>query len=345
MDACERGDHTAVERACRERPDLADQIRAAAHVMAELYAARGAPADAIARLPTTIARFRVVNELGHGGMGVVYRAHDPALGRDVALKVLPASLATSSRAVERFRREARALAQTRHPHIVMVYDVGATKEGLPFFAMDLVEGESLALLVRAAAAQGPRALRAEHLLPRQEDRTDAVGSASYVDAAVRLIAKVADALEHAHQEGITHRDVKPANILVDRAGEPHLVDFGIARQADSAAAASSWTLATAGTPAYMAPEQISNQGTVGPWTDVYMLGVTLYETLTLQRPFAAATSHQVFQHIIVLEPRRLRKLNGLVSRDLETICLTAMAKDPRRRYASARAFADDLDNV
>ncbi|MEO6594376.1 MAG: serine/threonine-protein kinase, partial [Planctomycetota bacterium] len=341
MDALERGDQAAVERACREWPDLAPEIHAAAKVMAVLHGARGEPpAAAAARVPEAVGRFRILGELGRGGMGVVYRAHDPALDREVALKVQP-GLAASPRAAERFRREARLLAQIRHPHIVAIHDVGETAEGLPYFAMDLVEGKPLGQILSAAAATKLRALRAEHLLPEPPGATNA-SRGPYLEAAVRLVAKVADGLHHAHQEGITHRDVKPSNILVDREGEPHLVDFGIAREHANPVATSPDTHTGAGTPSYMAPEQIAEDGTIGPWTDVYALGVTLYELITLQRPFAAATNPHVLRRILESEPRSPSKLNPQVTADLETICLTALAKDPRRRYGSARAFADDL---
>ena len=346
IDALERGDRSAVERACRDWPELADQVRAAAGVMAELQAARATPSSATAttlRPPDSVGRFRVVGLLGQGGMGIVFRAYDPQLDREVALKVQPAGLSASPRSADRFRREARVLAQIRHPHIVAIHDVGATEEGVPYFAMDLVEGRTLAAVLEDAGTKGIDALRSEHLLPGPAGNQARPGS--YLDAAVRFVAKVADALQHAHQAGITHRDVKPSNLLVDPAGEPHLVDFGIARDGDNPAATSPETFAGAGTPAYMAPEQINEDGAVGPWTDVYALGVVLYELITLQRPFVGATSQQVLRRILEVEPASPRRLHRRVSRDLETICLTALQKDPRRRYASARAFADDLASL
>ncbi len=343
MDAWERGDQADVDRACREWPDLAPEIRAAAQVMAELQAARGEPpAAAAGRVPEVVGRYRILGELGRGGMGVVYRAHDPVLDREVALKVQP-GLNGSPRAAERFRREARVLAQMRHPHIVGIHDIGETVEGLQYFAMDLVEGKSLRQILSVAVVTNLRALRAEHLLPESHGATN-TDKGSYLEAAARLLIKVADALQHSHQEGITHRDIKPSNLLVDCAGEPHLVDFGIAREKD-AVATSPDTLAAAGTPEYMAPEQITENGTIGPWTDVYALGVVLYELITQQRPFAAATNQQVLRRILEFEPRSPRKLNPMVSRDLETICLAALEKDPRRRYASPRAFGEDLTRL
>ncbi len=344
LDAWERGDHAEIERICRERPELAAEVRASGLVLAEIHVARGdgdggANAAALARTPATIGRFRITAQLGHGGMGIVYRAHDPALRREVALKVLHPGLRASPRAVERFRREARALAQIHHPNIVVVHDVGETADGVPYFAMDLVEGASLAQLLRAAVEVGIDELTAAHL--RSAKRPP---SGSYLAAAACLVREVAEALHHAHEEGITHRDVKPANILVNDSGEARLVDFGIARELESTTATSPQTLLGAGTPSYMAPEQIAERGatTVGPWTDIYALGVTLYEVITLQRPFSAPTSQQVFQCILEREPPSPRRLNPLVPRDLETICMTALAKDPRQRYTSARAFAEDL---
>lgn len=345
MDALERGDPAAVDRACRDWPELAAQVRAAACVMAEIQAARATPSATVAtlRAPETIGRFRVVGLLGQGGMGIVFRAHDPTLDREVALKVQPAGLAASPKSAERFRREARVLAQIRHPHIVAIHDVGETEQGLPYFAMDLVEGKTLAQVLEDATTTGLHALRGEHL--RAGSPGEVADPVSYLDAAARFLAKVADALQHAHQAGITHRDVKPSNLMVDHAGEPHLVDFGIARDVDNPAATSPETFAGAGTPAYMAPEQVNEAGAIGPWTDVYALGVVLYELITLQRPFVGTTSQQVLRRILEVEPVSPRRLNRRVSRDLETICLTALQKDPRRRYVSARAFGDDLTSL
>ena len=343
MDACERGDQASVERTCREWPELADDIQAAARVMSSIQAARGEPAVvAMPAMPTVIGRFRILGELGRGGMGVVYRALDPSLDREVAVKVQPGP--ATERSVERFRREARVLAQLRHPNIVSVHDVGETATSSPYFAMDLVKGWSLRQLLAAAAGRAPDALQASDLLPAGA-RVPGRGEDNYLDAALRLVIKIAGALQHAHEEGITHRDIKPSNLLVDEAGEPHLVDFGIARGHESPVAGNADTFAGAGTPEYMAPEQIDGDGATGPWTDIYALGVILYELITLQRPFGGVTSQLVQRRILEAEPRRPKWLNPRIPRNLETVCLTAMEKDPSRRYASARAFAEDLTSV
>ncbi|HET6201914.1 MAG TPA: bifunctional serine/threonine-protein kinase/formylglycine-generating enzyme family protein [Planctomycetota bacterium] len=347
IDACAGGGPEALERICAEHPDLAEEIRSAVRVMGELRAGSGAPEEEIAKglgPGRVLGRFRILGRLGHGGMGVVFRARDTTLGRDVAIKVLPASLALLPEALERFRREARALAHLRHPHIVAIHEVGETTDGVSYFAMDLVEGASLDAILRRLAGSSPPTLRAGDLRPVPAEGGSAERTGSYVEAVVRLAAKVADALEHAHRAGVVHRDVKPGNILVDGDGEPHLADFGLARDFESAVLTR--TGATVGTPCYMAPEQVSGTAkAVGPRTDVYALGATLYEALTLRRPFPGDVASEVFRQVLSREPVRPRKLNASISPDLETVCLKALEKDPDRRYATAGEFAEDLRNL
>ncbi len=293
-----------------------------------------------------LGRLQLRGRLASGGMATVYRAHDPLLDRDVAVKVLPRSLADPPGANERFRREARALARIRHPHIVAIHDVGESQEAL-WFTMDLIEGESLHAILARHAGAGTSALQAADLGPTATTatatlaRTDTAGS--YVEAVTRLTIKVAGALDYAHREGLVHRDVKPGNIMVDGNGEPHLVDFGLARGDDAATVTRSGI--GPGTPAYMAPEQIAGRQQVGPRTDVYALGVTLYEALTLRRPFGGDTTERVFHAVLTSQPSPPRRFNPQIPRDLETVCLTAMDKDPARRYATAAAFAEDLRNL
>jgi formylglycine-generating enzyme required for sulfatase activity len=336
LEACAAGDQQLLEQVCRERPELAADIRAAAMVLTEIRASLGSSASPTKRPPDSIGRFRVLGELGRGGMGVVFRAHDAQLDREVAVKILPDAMAASGRSAERFRREARALAQLRHPHIVAIHEVGESAGGVPFFAMDLVDGRSLAEILHRLAGTDCARLRSGDLLPF----ADPERGGDWVNAVVALIAKVADALQAAHEEGLTHGDVKPANILVDRQQEPHLVDFGIARDGDSGGASRS--ARHLGTPAYMAPEQIEAGKAIGPWTDVYALGVTLYETLTLRRPFAGDTSQQTFRLVLEDDPVEPRRFNPAIPRDVATICVIALAKEPTHRYASASAFAADL---
>jgi len=344
LESFEHGEHEAAERACAEHPELAGEIRSAMRALENLRTIQPGASAPIAE--ARIGRFQILERIGGGGMGVVHRAFDPALGRVVALKVLPAMFTNSPAALERFRRESRALASIQHPHIVAVHDAGETEQGLPFFAMDFVQGASLESVLHRIAASDPARLSVQDLLPAapELEPEHRAGRSSYVEGVVRLALKLAEALEHAHRAGLVHRDVKPGNVLIDLAGEPRLVDFGLARGPDAHTVTQAGQ--RPGTPGYMAPEQVSSTfGEIGPRTDVYGLGVTLYEALTLQRPFAGETVEQVFQDVLTRAPVRLRKHNPAIPRDLETLCLKALEKDPARRYGSAGELAEDLENL
>jgi serine/threonine-protein kinase len=259
--------------------------------------------------------YEVQGELGRGGMGVVYRAWHLRLHRHVALKMLLAGPRARPDELERFLREAQAVAALHHPNIVQVHNAGEV-DGRPFFTMELVEGGSLACQTRGV----PQPAR----------------------QAAALVATLADAVHAAHQSGIVHRDLKPGNILLTSDGTPKVTDFGLARRlkGDDGLTLSG---APVGTPSYMAPEQArGDKSALGPATDVYALGAILYELLTGRPPFhaesAAATVHQVLRDEPVPPPR----LNPQAPRDLTTICLKCLAKTPQRRYASAAALAEDL---
>lgn len=291
--------------------------------------------------------YRLHEPIGHGGMGVVWRAFD---GDDhaVALKVLAPGLLGSPTARERFRREVAAVAGLRHPGLVPVLDVGEDGS-TPYFAMELVDGPSLAeVLMRVREVDLPlHELGAEHLSPEppkaaaaRSGGDDAPGKA-WIGACTRLVGKLADALHHAHGRGVIHRDVKPGNVLLDADGEPRLVDFGLATT--DAAGTLTLTGDFAGTPHYAPPEHVRGQGApADERTDVYALGVTLYELLSLQRPFEGATNEQVLWQIVHAVPTPLRTLNPLVSRDLATVVHTAMERERSRRYRDAQQMRDDL---
>src|SRR5437762_9816788 len=260
--------------------------------------------------------YELLEEVGRGGQGVVYRAHQKSLNRTVALKVIGLGCWATEAHVKRFRREAEAAASLDHPRIVPIYEVGE-RDGQCYFSMQFVEGGQLDEVV----SRRPMSIR----------------------RAVELIAKVARTVHYAHEHGILHRDIKPGNILLDKNGEPHLADFGLARliEADSTVTG---TLDVLGTPSYMAPEQAAGNNTeISRNTDVYGLGAVLYQLLTGQPPFAGGTSYETIKLLLETEPRQPRLLNPKIDRDLSTICLKCLEKDPKRRYSSALALAEDLE--
>lgn len=266
--------------------------------------------------------FRIIREIGSGGMGIVFEAEQRSLRRRVALKVLAPHLSFSDSAVQKFRREAEAGARPIHPGIVSIYAVGQ-HDGAYYIAEELVEGGFTL---------------ADKLEEVRSERNPAPG---YFRETADLIAKVAEALVHAHNVGIIHRDVKPSNILLTKDGHPKLTDFGLARVED--ALILSRTGDFAGTPYYMSPEQAqSRRSGIDCKTDIFSLGVTLYEALTLKRPFEGKTSQEVLNKILFKEPKDPSTLNRRVPRDLCIICMKAMEKDPKHRYPAMADFAEDL---
>ncbi|GJM23088.1 MAG: hypothetical protein DHS20C15_30030 [Planctomycetota bacterium] len=285
-------------------------------------------------LPRRLDDFELLEELGRGGMGVVYRARQLSLDREVAVKVLPADFTLDERLVERFQREARAVGKLRHAGIVPVYTEG--KVGREhYFVMELVKGHDLYHELRRLLGKE----NGEHYLPGAD-------SHEYLTAVVDLVSKVASSLAYAHAHGVVHRDVKPSNLILERL-EPgaspnaQVLDFGLAR--DTAQGLHSLSHEVAGTPHYMSPEQLrAKSERVDERTDLYSLGIVLYELLTLTHPFHGTTNLEVMQQISHVEPRSPRSLNPRISRELETICKKAIEKRPEDRYASMQAFADDL---
>jgi WD40 repeat protein len=282
-----------------------------------------------------VGGYEVLGELGRGGMGVVYRARQVGLNRLVALKMILAGGHAGEAEVARFRAEAEAVARLQHPHVVQIHEVGE-HAGLPFFSLEFCPGGGLADKLDGTPWPGPRA--------------------------AGLVQTLARALHAAHQAGIVHRDLKPANVLLvpapaGRAGglsfpepgqaagpgyEPKVTDFGLAKRLDVEKGPTQ-TGAIVGTPSYMAPEQASGRGQeVGPAADVYALGAVLYELLTGRPPFKAATPLDTVLQVLAEEPVPPRRLQPQVPRDLETVCLKCLHKEPHRRYTSAEALADDL---
>jgi tetratricopeptide (TPR) repeat protein len=294
-------------------PELAELL---SMLWADDAPAAGASASEAA---TTFGPFRLVREIGRGGMGVVFEAHQLSLGRRVALKVLGAGAATTTMQLARFRREALTLARLDHPNVVRVVDVGTT-DGKHWLAMDLVEGRSLA----------------DHLDVLRGAGKD---HGAEVRRLVEGIAQIAAALQHAHEAGVLHRDVKPSNILVHRDGRMLLSDFGLAH--DDAAPSVTQAGTLVGTPNYMAPEQVV-AARIGPAPDVFSLGATLYECVTLQRPFQGPSTEVVLRAILSHDPPDPRRLRRGLPADLAAIVLKAIEKDPARRYQTAGAMAADL---
>jgi WD40 repeat protein len=269
----------------------------------------------VAALPLErLADYEILSEIGRGGMGIVFKARHTRLGRVVALKMILGGGVIDQDDLARFETEASAASQLQHPNIVALFEVGS-HAGQPYFSMEYVPGSSLAQLV----ARGP-------LPPRL--------AAQYIELTAR-------AVHYAHGRGIIHRDLKPANILVTEAGQPKITDFGLAKRID-VEKGQTRSGAIVGTPSYMAPEQASGNRGLTTAADIYSLGAVLYELLTGKPPFRAETPFDTLLQVIDRDPELPRKLNSVVDRDLETICLKCLEKDPQRRYATAEAVADDL---
>ncbi len=274
--------------------------------------------------------FLLQEEIGRGGMGSVHRGLQDSLGRTVAVKVMSHARFAPRRVFERFRREALAAARLAHPNIVPVLSFGEHR-GVPYYAMPFIEGVSLREVLDARAEARPTRPVSVAFEPRD------------VRASARLLEIVLRALQYSHEQGVIHRDVKPHNILIDRAGEPHLVDFGLARCTELDGLTHSGEIL--GTPYYMSPEQVRSLGEpIDHRTDVFSAGAVFYELLTARLPFPGRSAQEVLFHISHSEPLSPRALVPSLPRALVTICLQALEKQPGRRYASAREFADDLSS-
>src|SRR5437870_3739100 len=266
-------------------------------------------------MPTDFEDYELLKEIGRGGQGVVYRARQKSLNRTVALKVIGVGHWDSEAHLRRFRLEAEAAASLNHPFIVPIHEI-RERNGCCYFSMNLREGGQLDEAVKRQVIS--------------------------IRRAVELIAKLARTVHYAHENGILHRDIKPGNVLLDKEGEPHLTDFGLARLVETEGSVTR-TTEMLGTPSYMAPEQANGNAEVTAAADIYGLGAVLYQLLTGAPPFVGRSTYETVRLLLETDPRQPRLLNPKVDRDLSTICLKCLEKDPQRRYASALALGEDLE--
>ena len=268
------------------------------------------------RMQMEFGDYELLEEIGRGGQGVVYRARQKSLNRTVALKIIGLGHWASTPHLKRFRHEAEAAASLEHPQIVPIYEIGE-RDGSCYFSMKFVEGGQLDEVVRR-----------EQMSTRH---------------AAELLVKIARTVQFAHEHGILHRDIKPGNILLDRKGEPHLTDFGLARLIEQESTVTN-SFDVLGTPSYMSPEQAAGHAKeLTPAADVYSLGAVFYQMLTGQAPFAGGTTYETIRLVMETEPRNPRLWNPKVDLDLATICLKCLEKDPKKRYETAEALAKDVE--
>jgi tetratricopeptide (TPR) repeat protein len=361
LDRLGRGEQPDIEEYARRNPRLAAVVRRMLPALQVLHSsAVEHPQSAERPAPEIkpegpLGDFRIVREIGRGGMGVVYESVQISLGRRVALKVLPFAAALDAKQLQRFQNEAQAAAQLHHQNIVPVYAVGCER-GVHYYAMQFIDGQTLATLIQQLR-------RPAELEPQDEDACEGSGSEAadtfrqpaaalstaqstmdpaYFRTVARLAVQAAEALEHAHQLAVIHRDIKPANLLVDVRGNLWITDFGLAHCQSQAGL--TMTGDVVGTLRYMSPEQaLGKRVLLDHRADIYSLGATLYELLTLQPAFRSSDRQELLQQIAAEEPKPLRRINKAVPAELETIVLKTIAKTPEERYATAQELADDLE--
>ncbi len=356
LERLEKEGWSSVSRFCSEHPANADAIRKRLGALAEMGLLPSVGENAPNEFPERLGEFRLLKRLGGGGMGVVFLATQEGLNRPVALKVIRPEHLYFPGARERFRREVETVAKLEHPGIVQVHTVGE-ENGLPFFAMERVIGASLAELMHDLRASTPdggvEKLGGKDLLAalRARLKDEPPGSFApeadvfargWVESCFRIVRQAALALDHAHERGVMHRDVKPSNLMLCPDGRVRVLDFGLATTAGESRLTRTGT--QLGSLPYMAPEQLNAQA-VDRRTDIYALGVVLFEMLGLTLPHTGETAEIVMRSILSGTSERLRELNPSVTRDAETVCLTALDPEPARRYPTAADFAADLLNV
>jgi hypothetical protein len=350
--------YRGLERAASGGPEALDALLAehperAAEVRQRLDALRraGLVGEGAAReRPERLGDFRLLEPLGGGGMGLVYRALQESLGREVALKLIRPEQLYFPGARERFEREVAIVARLSHPGIVPVYSVGED-DGVPYFAMECVEGCTLADALAALEGRAPARLTGADLAGAVCAASGVAPPAelvplyrgSWVDTALRVMRQVAEALEHAHSLGVLHRDLKPSNVMLTPGGRVMLLDFGLSASGGTSSLTRSG--AQLGSLPYLPPERVAEGAPFDRRSDVYGLGATLYELLSLELPFQGKSEPELMSAIAAAQPTSVRALNKAVPWDAETVCQVAMERDPARRYAGAGAFARDLTNV
>ncbi|MCH8045475.1 MAG: protein kinase, partial [Planctomycetes bacterium] len=368
--AIANGRRPSREQLLAEHPDLRDELEACLasldfirQVGAKSQPPASDPPEELAGKP--LGDYQLIRQIGRGGMGVVYEAEQLSLGRRVALKILPFAAVLDDQQIQRFKNEARAAATLDHPGIVPVYSVGCER-GVHYYAMQFIEGQSLAEVIegiragesgkrKAESGEAADSSNSKSQIPNPKSQIDTLALValstqreSNAPAFFRNVAEigvqVAEALDHAHSQGIVHRDIKPGNLLLDVKGRVWITDFGLARiETDAAITATGDIL---GTLRYMCPEQaLGKHKIVDERADVYSLGATLYELLTLRPVFAGRDRQELLDEIAHQEPTAPRRLNRAVPAELETIVLKAIEKRPEDRYASARLLADDLQRL
>lgn len=331
-------------------PDIAEQLEGQLEALEFLHLAApqlsdtaNAAADPLEEC-TTLGDFRLRQPIGRGGMGIVYEAEQLSLGRRVAVKVLPFAAMLDAKRLKRFQNEARSAATLEHPHIVPIHFVGKER-GVHFYAMQLIDGRSLAEVIHAmrAARDGTNASSLEsQILSHPSQTSTSASRREFYSSVARLGAQAAEALQNAHEQGIVHRDVKPGNLLVDGAGKLWVTDFGLARlESHESITAGADVL---GTLAYMSPEQLHDPLAIDLRTDIYSLGATLYELLTLERAFCRPGPADRQHTFVQTDVPPLRRFAPGIPLDLQTIVLKAMAQEPAERYGTAAELAQDLRN-